>query len=152
MTALALKLSPSFRLSDALRAFLSGIMLMALTLETALRNALADAIDTEINTGAGTATLEFETSGDAEVATIDLQNPAFGAAAAGVITLAGTPLQDSSATGGTTAQFSIYDRDATKQLEGTVATSGADINITSVAIAATEVVTLSSFTITVPAS
>ena len=124
---------------------------MALTLETGLRNTLADAIDTHINTGGGTAQLKFETSGDVEVATIDLQNPAFGAAATGVITLAGTPLSDSSATGGTVAQFSIYDRGATKVLEGTVSTSGADINITSVSVAATEVVQLTSFTITVPA-
>ena len=125
---------------------------MALTLETALRNDLADQIDDSINTGAGTATLVFETTGDVEVATIDLQNPAFGAAATGVITLAGVPLQDSSATGGTTGQFSIEDRDGTKQLEGTVATSGADINITSTVIAATEVVQLTSLTITVPAT
>jgi hypothetical protein len=124
---------------------------MALTLETALRNDLANQIDDSINTGGGTAQLKFETSGDVEVATIDLQNPAFGAAATGVITLAGVPLSDASATGGTTAQFSIYDRGAAKLLEGTVATSGADINITSTVIAATEVVQLTSFTITVPA-
>ena len=125
---------------------------MALTLETALRNALANAVDDEINTGAGTATLEFETSGDVEVATINLQNPAFGAAAAGVITLQGTPLQDTNATGGTVAQFSIYDRDATKQLEGTVATSGADINISSTTVGAGDTVELTSFTLTMPAS
>lgn len=124
---------------------------MALTLETNLRNALADAIDDLVNTGAGTATLLFETSGDVEVATINLQNPAFGAAAAGVITLAGVPLQDASATGGTVSQFSIFNRNATKVLEGTVSTSGADINITSTSIAASEVVQLTSFTITVPA-
>ena len=128
------------------------IMLMALTLETSARNALADALDALINTGGGTAELRFETSGDAEVATIALQNPAFGAASTGTITLQGTPLQDSSATGGTVAQFSVYDRGAAKVLEGTVATSGADINITSTAIAATEVVQLTSLTITVPAS
>jgi hypothetical protein len=121
-------------------------------LETNLRNALADAIDDLVNTGAGTANLKFETSGDAEVATINFNNPAFGAAATGVITLQGTPLQDSSATGGTVAQFSIYNRNGTKVLEGTVATSGADINITSTTIAATEVVQLTSLTITVPAS
>ena len=125
---------------------------MALTLETTLRNALANAIDDEINTGAGTATLVFETSGDAEVATIDLQNPAFGAAAAGVITLQGTPLQDTNATGGTVAQFSLEDRDGTKQLEGTVATSGADINISSTSVGASDTVELTSFTLTVPAS
>ena len=121
-------------------------------LETALRNALADEVDNQINTGAGTATLQFETSADAEVATIDLQNPAFGAASTGTITLAGVPLSDTSATGGTTAQASIYDRDSTKQLEMTVGTSGTEIIITSTVIAATEQVDLTSLTITVPAS
>ncbi len=121
-------------------------------LETVLRNVLADAIDNEINTGAGTATLQFETSGDVEVATINLQNPAFGAAATGVITLQGVPLSDSSATGGTTAQASIYDRDSTKQLEMTVGTSGTEIIISSTTIGATDQVDLTSLTITVPAS
>jgi len=121
-------------------------------LETVLRNVLADAIDTEINTGAGTATLVFETSGDAEVATINLQNPAFGASSAGVITLAGVPLSDVSATGGTTTQASVYDRDGTKQFELTVGTSGTEIIITNTVIAATEQVDLDSLTITQPAS
>lgn len=123
-----------------------------MNLETPLRNALADQIDAEINTGAGTATLQFETSGDVEVATINLQNPAFGAAAAGVITLQGVPLSDSSATGGTVAQASIYDRDSTKQLEMTVGTSGTEIIISSTAVGATDQVDLTSLTITVPAS
>lgn len=122
---------------------------MALTLETGLRNVLADAIDTEVGAA---GFLQFETSGDVEVATITFGNPAFGAASTGTITLSGTPLSDTNATGGTVAQFSIYKSGPTKLLEGTVATSGADINITSVAIAATETVTLTSFTITVPAS
>jgi molybdopterin-binding protein len=121
-------------------------------LETVLRNVLADAIDTEINTGAGTAELHFETSADAEVATIALQNPAFGPAATGVITLQGVPLSDTSATGGTTTQASIYDRDATKQLEMTVGTSGTEIIISDNVILATDQVDLNSLTITVPAS
>lgn len=123
---------------------------MALVLEVALRNVLADAIDNEVNTGVGTAELRFETSADAEVATIPLQNPAFGAAATGTITLQGTPIQDTTATGGTVAQFSIYDRDATKQLEGTVATSGGDINMSSLVVGANDTVELTSFSITVP--
>lgn len=121
-------------------------------LETALRNILADAIDNEINTGAGTATFVFETSGDVEVATIDLQNPAFGAAAAGVITLQGVPLSDTSATGGTTVQASVFDRDTTKQFELTVGTSGTEIIISSTVIGATDQVDLTALTITVPAS
>lgn len=123
---------------------------MALILEVVLRNVLADAIDAEVNTGVGTAELRFETSADAEVATIPLQNPAFGPASAGTITLQGTPIQDTTATGGTVAQFSIYDRDATKQLEGTVATSGGDINMSSLVVGANDTVELTSFSITVP--
>lgn len=120
-------------------------------LETATRNALADQIDTLVNTGTGTAQLLFETSGDTEVATINLQNPAFGAAASGVITLQGTPLEDTDATGGTVAQASIYDRDGGKVLEMSVATSGQDIDISSTSVGASDTVELTSLTITVPA-
>ena len=122
---------------------------MALTLQNGLRSVLADALDGEVGAA---GTLLFETSGDVEVATITLGNPAFGAAANGVITLNGTPLSDTSATGGTVAQFSIFKSGPVKLLEGTVATSGADINITSTTIGASDTVTLTSFTITVPAS
>ena len=124
---------------------------MALTLETVLRNILADAIDAELNIGAGVSNMKLETSGDVEVATIDFQNPAFGAAAAGVITLNGVPLSDTNATGGTVAQFSLYDRDGTKQLEGVVAVSGQDLDLSSLSVGATDTVELTSFTITVPA-
>ncbi len=121
-------------------------------LETALRNVLADAIDAEVNTGAGVATFVFETAGDVEVATINLQNPAFGAAAAGVITLAGVPLSDLSATGGTTVQASVNSRTPTKQFELTVGTSGTEIIISSTVIGATDQVDLTALTVTVPAS
>ena len=124
---------------------------MALTLETPLRDDLANQIDDSVNAGAGTSNLKFETSADAEVATIDFQNPAFGAAVTGVITLQGTPLEDASATAGTIAQFSIFARDGTKQLEGVVLVSGGDINITSLVIAGGDTIELTSFSITVPA-
>jgi len=128
---------------------------MSLILETAFRTALADAIDDYIN--AGTAPeLVFETSGDVEVATIVLDaTNAFGAASAGVITMTGQPKTDASATGGTVAQFSIYQnvsQGASKVLEGTVLTSGGDINLSSLSVAATDSVELTTFTITVPAS
>ncbi len=127
---------------------------MTLILETTLRDDLANQIDDSIN--AGTAPeLVFETSGDVEVATIILATPdAFGAASTGTITMTGQPISDASATGGTTVQFSIYINVAQsgKILEGTVATSGADINISSTVIGATDTVELTTFTITVPAS
>ena len=128
---------------------------MALTLETSVRNAMADAIDATVNIGAGTATFVFETAADGEVAAVNLQNPAFdtgGTGGAGVIQLAGTPLQDTTAAGGTIEHFSIYDRDAAKVLEGTVASpSGGDVNISSLTVAADDTVELTSFSITVPA-
>jgi len=129
---------------------------MALILETVLRDDLANAIDDSMNAGtSGFCELKFETTGDVEVATIIMQNPAFTAAATGVITMAGQPLQDTSATGNASAveQFSMFDRTGTpvKQLEGNVETSGADINISSQIIGAGDTVELTMFTITVPA-
>ncbi len=121
-------------------------------LETPLRNFLGDEIDTNFNT-AGPGSLLFETAADAEVATMaSVQNPAFGAAAAGVITLLGVTLSDTSATGGTTVQFSGRNGTPTKQWELTVGTSGTEIIISSTVIAATDQVDLTSLTITVPAS
>lgn len=123
-----------------------------MVLETATRNALADAFDDLVNTGAGTANMKLETSGDAEVATFDFQNPAFGAAANGVITLQGVPIQDASASGGTVAQGSIYNRNGDKVSESVAATSGQEITVSSTTIGAGETVTLTSLTVTVPAS
>lgn len=119
-------------------------------LTSVLQDLLANTIDDEINTGAGTAELRFETVADGEVATIALQNPAFGAAASGVISLAGGTLSDVSATGGEAVQASIYDRDATKQFELTVGTSATEIIISSTTIGATDQVDLTGLDITVP--
>lgn len=121
-------------------------------LETATRNALADAFDTLVNTGAGTATFKLETSADAEVASFDLQNPAFGAASSGVITLAGVPLQDTSAAGGTVAQASIYNRNGDKVCESVAATSGQEVTVSSTTVGVGETVSLTALTVTVPAS
>jgi hypothetical protein len=123
---------------------------MALTLETAMRDAIADAVDTEIGT---TATLEFQTSGDVEVATITLGSPAFGGASSGVITMTGQPLSDTSATGGTMAKFKILSGGSTLKITGTVGTSGQDINFAGgLAVGASDTVELTTFTITCPAS
>lgn len=119
-------------------------------LETAMRSALAARFITEMDTGAADAKGQFETSGDVEVATINFQATSF-TESGGVCTLAGVPLSSPAATGGTTAQFSLYDADSTKQAELTVGTSGTEITITSTTIAASEIVDLTSLTITVPA-
>lgn len=123
-----------------------------MVLETAARNAQADAFDAYVNTGAGTALFKLETSADVEVAAFSLQNPAFGAAASGVITLAGVPIEDTSAAGGTVAQGSIYNRNGDKVCESVAATSGQEITVSSTTVGVGETVTLTALTVTQPAS
>lgn len=125
---------------------------MTLILETAMRNALADAIDATVN-GGTTQTggkLVIETTADAEISLHRFADPAFGTAATGVITLQSVPIDDTSATAGTAAQFSIYDRDDAKLLEGEVATSGKDLDLSSLVVGGGDTVSLTSFTMTVP--
>ncbi len=115
-----------------------------------MRDAIADAVDTRIGAA---ATIEFQTSGDVEVATLTLSNPAFGASSTGVITLSGVPLSDTNATGGTMAKFRIKSGGTTTEITGTVSTSGADINFAGgLTVGAGDTVTLTAFTITCPAS
>jgi hypothetical protein len=128
---------------------------MALTLATTMRDAIADAVDATINGGGGAGYLEFQTSGDVEVATITFDATAFGASSTGVITMASAPKSDTNATGGTMAKFKIYDNGApgTLLITGTVGTSGEDINFAGgLVVGAGDTVTLTSFTITCPAS
>ena len=115
-----------------------------------MRDAIADAVDALIGT---TATLELQTSGNVEIATITLGSPAFGASSTGTITMTGQPLSDTNATGGTMAKFQIKSGGATVQISGTVGTSGEDINFAGgLLVGATDTVTLTTFTITCPAS
>lgn len=126
---------------------------MALTLTTAARNAAADAIVDLVDGGSADANgdLVLMTSGDVEVATLGLSNPAFGAASVGVCT-AGAITNDSSATGGTVALFKVVNRDNTEIWRGTVGTvaSGADLEAANLIIGAGDIVACSSFTFTMP--
>lgn len=120
---------------------------MAITHETAVRNGLADFIDAQVNGGTGAGTLEFQTSGDVEVATLTFGDPAFGAAASGVIT-ANSITDDTNATGGTVAKFVIKDGDGTSILSGSVTGSGGggDIELSSTSVGAGDTVSVSSLT------
>lgn len=124
---------------------------MALVLETGLRNAIADSITTHIDTSTS-AVLLFETASDSTVAQIDFQDPSFGAAATGVITMAGQALSDTNAVGGLVEHFSIYlaPNKNTKVLEGTCAVGSGDIDMSSLTVGATDTVELTTFTITCP--
>ena len=124
---------------------------MATTHSTAARNAAADAVVDLVDGGSTDANgdLVIETSGDVEVATLALSNPAFGNAAAGVAT-ANAISDDTNATGGTAAKYQIQDRDNALVFEGSVTATGGggDIELSSVSIGAGDTVQMSSFTYT----
>lgn len=126
---------------------------MTVTLTTTARNAACDAIVDLIEVGSTDANgdLVIRTAGDVEVATLAFSNPAFGNSATGVAT-ASAISDDTNATGGTAANFIFQDRDNTEVLEGSVGTSGEDLNLSSVSIGAGDTVSVTSFTVTMPAS
>jgi hypothetical protein len=122
---------------------------VALTHTTAVRNALANLIDDQVNAGSPPGFFELMTAADAVLATIELETTAFGAASVGVITLAGTPLEDTSADDtGTAALFRLTNAAGTEILRGTVTATGGggDVEIDNTSIVATQTVRLTSFT------
>ena len=120
---------------------------MSLVHVTAIRNSLADLVVDLIDAGAGAGYIEFQTSGDVEVATTPFGDPAFGAAATGTAT-ANAITDDTSATGGTIAKFRIKDSNDLEVFSGTVTVTsgGGDIELTSVIIGAGDTVSMTSLT------
>ena len=127
---------------------------MAITHATAVRNALADQVDTLINTGGGTSNFTFRNAQSVTLAVVDLDNPAFGAASSGAMSVAGTP-QEGVASHATSnaicSAFDIKDRNGAVVLSGTVAATGADINVSNTTINNGDTVRISSFTYNAPA-
>lgn len=118
---------------------------MAVTHNTATRNGIADYVVDQLDGG----TLEFQTSGDVEVATLTFGTPAFGAAAAGVAT-ANAIADDTTATGGVMAKATLKTSGATGIVFCAVATSGSDINVSSTTVGVGDTVSVSSLTYEAP--
>lgn len=130
---------------------------MAITLTTNARNAACDAIVDLVDAGAGAGTLEIKTAastvaGTNEAATLTFADPAFGNAAVGVASLASAMTDDTSATGGTATDYTVFDSNSAAVWQGAVSTSGSDLNLSSTSIGAGDTVSISTFTLTVPAS
>lgn len=122
-------------------------------------NAIVDLVDAPGGAGSGTGRFILTTvSGGTgtTLATIALATTAFGSASNGVATLASTPLSDTSAdSSGTAAGFAIQSDSGgtpTTVISGSVATSGGDIDIDNTSITAGQTVSITSLTVTVPAS
>lgn len=121
---------------------------MAITLEDIARNAACNAVVDQLDGG----TIEFQTVASAEVATLTLGTPAFGAAAAGVAA-ANAITSDPSATGGTITKAVFKTSGAAPVFTATVSlpAGGGDIELSSVTIGATDIVSMSAYTHTQPA-
>ena len=122
---------------------------MAVTHHADTRNAIATAVKTEIDAGTGSATLEFQTSGTVEVATCTFPSENCGSVSGAVLTF-GTIADDTSATGGTVAQFVIKSATPTDCVYGSVGTTGEDINLSSLNVGSGDTVSVSSLTYTAP--
>lgn len=125
---------------------------MAVTHDTALRSTLADAVDARINTGSGTAKVRLRAS-TTTIVDFDLDNPAFGAASSGVITLAGVPIEATAGATGVVDNAQILDRDGSAAVACSVTGigGGGDIEVSNVNIASGQDCTLESLTYTASA-
>jgi len=129
---------------------------MGITLPNASRSAMADALVDLVDGGTTNTTGELilYTSGDVAVATLAwTATPAFGAAVNGVATMNAIN-DDTNAAGGdlTGGYHAFEDRDNTEVWRGNVGTSASDLNLSSLVIGATDTVSVSSYTVTQPAS
>lgn len=124
---------------------------------TAARNAQANAITTLIDAGSGAGYIELRTGtslgSGTLLATITFDDPSFGSASTGVITGANFPRSDSSADAtGTVGHYCIKDSDANIVLSGTSVGAGSgEVNLVTLSITATQVVTINSITYTIAA-
>lgn len=133
---------------------------MAITLETIGRNAAANAVVDLIDAGTGAGYVTITTAADAVLATVDLNEPAFGDAATGVATADVDPLPTATfSDSGTAAKCKVYDGDDTLVFQGTVTDNGGtgDMKFDRPDGAGTDVVegdsvSISSFTYTQPAT
>jgi hypothetical protein len=121
---------------------------MTVTLEASARNAAVDAVTALTNGGS----VQFQTSADAEVATLPLSATAFGAATGGTAT-ANAITSDTNAAGGTISKavFRTSADAAVFTVTVTATGGGGTIELSSTTIGAGDTVALSSYTHTQPA-
>lgn len=136
-----------------------------LRLSNATRSVLADAFDElAVNSGNAAATIKLYSgtqpatadtalSGNTLLATFTLDDPAFGAASNGVITLAGTPRTTTGAAAGTATFFrleSVGTGNIGTVCDGDVGTSSATLILNTTTISVGVNVSITAGTITVP--
>lgn len=125
---------------------------VAVSHPVAVRNGMCDFVVDQLDEGVPPGTLVFQTSGDVEVATLTLGNPAFGAASSGTAT-ANTITADASATGGTVAKARLKNAAGTDKIICSVTGSGGggDIELDDITVTAGQAVSITSLTYSAPA-
>jgi hypothetical protein len=132
---------------------------MALSYSTATRNAMLDLITAAAGNGAllriydSTGTGRPATAGaittQVLLAELTCGTPFAGSAASGLLTLSSITQDSSANNSGTATWFRIVKSDGTTfVLDGSVAASGSDLNLTTTTIVAGQPVAITSFTIT----
>src|SRR3990167_3536944 len=126
---------------------------MAVTHPLLVRQGICNFVVDQLDEGTPPGTLVFQTSGDVEVATLTLANPAFGAADGSAIATAGAIVSDTSATGGTIAKARLKNQVGTDKIICSVTATGGggDIELSSVVVSAGQTVSVSSLTYAAPA-
>jgi hypothetical protein len=124
---------------------------VTLVLETTARNASCDATVDLIDVGAGTATFVCRDSGGTTLVTLNLPNPAFGAASSGVATALGVPISANAVATGTLNNYRVLSRGSVHLWSGAIGTSGAELIVDNLSITSGQTLILTSWTHTVPA-
>jgi hypothetical protein len=122
-------------------------------LSTVARDAACDGIVDQVDTGGGTAHVRIYTAAFGTLlAELDFPATAFGASSSGTAT-AGTIVDEASApAGGTAAVCRIVDKAGSTVWEGTVGSGSGDIDLNTTTITLGDSVSISSMTVTMPAS
>lgn len=129
---------------------------MALSYKISTRNAMLDLVDSDIGSsgflriydGTPPANADTALSGNTLLAECDLSATAFGAASSGVLTANSITAEASAPASGTATFFRLVTSGGTAIVQGTVSTSGADLNLSTTSITAGDTVSITSFTIT----
>jgi hypothetical protein len=120
---------------------------------TTERNSMCDALVDAIDAGAGAGLIEIWTAAfGTKLGTLTFTDPAFGAASSGVATASAITDDSSADATGTAAVLRVTSSTPTTVFEGTVGTSGADLNLNTVSITSGDVISITSMTVTMPAS
>ena len=128
---------------------------MAITHSTSARNALADTTDDQVNAGSTDSQGDLviiDSTGPTDLITFNLQDPAFGAASSGTITLQGTPISTTAGADGTADTFEARDKDNNMVYTGSVSGTGGggDLEIDNTDVNSGQSAELSSHSYTAP--